>query len=702
MSIVSLNDKSTRKIKSSNRTKTPRWIRNSEWLSLSIVEDDEKCQALLAIYPSGDPNYISLAATVTSGTVNIDWGDGTNSNGTASTVQANKIYDYASVSGSPTSEGFKQVIITITPSVSGALQYVDFNKKHPSETGSYGAHNLLEIKASGPNFLRFLYFGGASTTGTAGSVLYPKLENVEVLSGQLYNDNQNYMFNGSCQRLKRYYFKSRTDMAAGVGGTENWTWTFAGCFSLISFEIKSPNGGKFKPYLLNQTFSNCYDLVNIPYLDFSGLTGYSGSNSVFVNCFSLEYVNPLTISLSSQTGTIFNNCHKLKELKLINNVSNWDYTLASQCYGLEYVEIINNAATSAIITITSCPNIHTIDIYSNNSTNKFPILNGLQNLRVLNCYGSGNNTILTTLSALNGLEQINGSFTTNSCTSIGSVFNNAKLKILPNINYSNVTSGTITFSSDYLESIPGTFNNATGVAVTFNSCRLLKEIPAFNITTFTNTAGNLPNLTSFLAYGMNANFTLANSKLSQSSLETIFEGLLKPAATRTFTLSANPGAGTAVSKTGTTTIGSTTVTMADTAGLTTGMQVLATGVSTARSVTFTDTGDTVTFAGHGIPNSTRVSFATITTTTGIATYTMYYVINATTDTFQLSATDGGSVLPLTTNGSGTMLLLTTITAVNPNVSITLSVPAFANGSVSHTCRNLKTQIAVMKNWTITG
>ncbi len=73
------------------------------------------------------------------------------------------------------------------------------------------------------------------------------------------------------------------------------------------------------------------------------------------------------------------------------------------------------------------------------------------------------------------------------------------------------------------------------------------------------------------------------------------------------------------------------------------------------SVTFTDIGDLVTWATHGLSNGWSVIFTTITTTTGISTLTNYYVVGATTNTFQVAATVGGSAITLTTDGTGTAI-----------------------------------------------
>jgi surface protein len=72
-------------------------------------------------------------------------------------------------------------------------------------------------------------------------------------------------------------------------------------------------------------------------------------------------------------------------------------------------------------------------------------------------------------------------------------------------------------------------------------------------------------------------------------------------------------------------------------------------------VTFQQSGSTVTRTNHGYPNGYPISFASITTTTGITATQTYYVINATADTFQLAATRGGTALTLTNDGTGIIL-----------------------------------------------
>src|SRR5574337_1200025 len=76
------------------------------------------------------------------------------------------------------------------------------------------------------------------------------------------------------------------------------------------------------------------------------------------------------------------------------------------------------------------------------------------------------------------------------------------------------------------------------------------------------------------------------------------------------------------------------------------------GIASAVAVTFTDSGDTVNLTAHGFQNGQKVAFSTITSTTGISTYTTYFVVNKTANNFQIAASINGSALALTTDGSG--------------------------------------------------
>lgn len=70
-----------------------------------------------------------------------------------------------------------------------------------------------------------------------------------------------------------------------------------------------------------------------------------------------------------------------------------------------------------------------------------------------------------------------------------------------------------------------------------------------------------------------------------------------------------------------------------------------------QACTVQDVGDTVTDAAHGMVNGTEVFFAT--TANGLTAGTIYYVINAAANTFQVSTTLGGAAVTITSDGSNT-------------------------------------------------
>ncbi len=63
-------------------------------------------------------------------------------------------------------------------------------------------------------------------------------------------------------------------------------------------------------------------------------------------------------------------------------------------------------------------------------------------------------------------------------------------------------------------------------------------------------------------------------------------------------------------------------------------------------------GDTLTKNGHGLANGTRIQLNSIVTSTGIDTFTIYYVVGTALNTFQLSLTLGGAAVNIQT-GDGT-------------------------------------------------
>jgi hypothetical protein len=70
------------------------------------------------------------------------------------------------------------------------------------------------------------------------------------------------------------------------------------------------------------------------------------------------------------------------------------------------------------------------------------------------------------------------------------------------------------------------------------------------------------------------------------------------------------------------------------------------------NITFQTTTNTVTLANHNYNNGDTIVFSSVTTATTVTKNTIYYIINTTTNTFQLSLTSGGAAVTVDHNGTG--------------------------------------------------
>lgn len=86
-------------------------------------------------------------------------------------------------------------------------------------------------------------------------------------------------------------------------------------------------------------------------------------------------------------------------------------------------------------------------------------------------------------------------------------------------------------------------------------------------------------------------------------------------------------------------------------------------VGTGKSCTVDHTTDTFTSASHGFGNNTVLYFVASVVPSGMAVLTKYFVINSTTNTFQISTTVGGAAVALTSNGATVVAYSTFVTDV---------------------------------------
>ena len=554
-----------------------------------------------------------------------------------------------------------------------------------------------------------------------------------------------------CRSLQTVTINSETN-------TSNVTSTggmFSNCYSLIDVPLLNTSNVT----AMNIMFSNCHSLKRVPFFNTSKVTNML---SMFENCHSLVEVPLFDTSKVTEMGTMFDVCYSLETVPLFNTVAVTNMGgMFRNCASLTRVPLFNTSSvTNMNLMFSVCRSLQAVPLFNTvNVTDMSSMFNDCNSLEKVPLFNTSKVINMGTM--FNGcvyLEQVpflNTENVTNMaqmfrfCYSLTEVplFNTVKvttmtsmfescfsLTTVPLFDTSNVTAMNLMFNACWsLTSVP-LFNTikVTSMASMFQNCPSLLKIPAFNctalttITTMFNGANNLTeipvmnfnsvtvattnaftslSLASFLATNLKVTFSLAGNKLSKSALETVFNNL-GIGTSQTITISNTWGALGAISPavTETTTADSTLISLTDTSNLSVGMQVVGanTPITTGRAVTFTDAGDLVNLNSHGLSDGDEVAFSAITTTTGIVINTIYYVVNAAANTFQVASSIGGAALALTTNGSGTVKYNSTIVSINPNVSLTMSRPMAVSGTTSLTFRSLGTYKAILKGWTVTG
>lgn len=99
---------------------------------------------------------------------------------------------------------------------------------------------------------------------------------------------------------------------------------------------------------------------------------------------------------------------------------------------------------------------------------------------------------------------------------------------------------------------------------------------------------------------------------------------------------------------------------------------------TFKTCTFDNATDVITSTAHGYSNGQKIRFRTISGTmpTGIDEMRTYYVVNQTTDTFQVSTTTSGDAVDFTTDGSGTINSFAEVERTCMYISITDGTETF--------------------------
>jgi hypothetical protein len=482
-----------------NKTNYPlfydKWQRPSEWIQLpDLTNDTQKIVALFAVYDNPS-NFVTFRCT---GAITVDWGDGTATENINSGVTAEHNYAYANA-GNTTTEGWRQVIITITPQ-SGqnitAFNIRDF--RHSAASAVSSCYNWLQLRLKTPSLTSIVLQGG-------GNVDTDTIQSIEVLESALTSLLNAF---AGIVGLQRVYVKSSATVT-----------NMQGCFSsgnanLIDIVCDITIGANTS---FNTTFSGCQQLRYPPKFKFASNASINSIQYCYANCFSLLEAPDLGNLTSACTDFIgvFSGCRSLRRAPNMNT---------------------NSAATTTEM-FDGCYSLISLPLYNTqNVTNMSFMFRNCTSLRSVPAF---NTRWVTTYSNMflscNNLTSMPHPWGSTSATIMTAMFRNC-------FSLKNVAAMTST--------------NVTSFIDLFRDCTALTAVPALSMGSATAASGyssmflNCFNVGEINATGIKFTFTVANCQLSGGELDNIYANL-PTVVGQSLTVTGNYG--TATDNTGTAT-----------------------------------------------------------------------------------------------------------------------------------------------------
>ena len=530
-----------------------RWTRPNDWLDMpELIQGDEKIYLLIKVSELGKNFHIFKVTE----DYTVDWGDGTANTNHSSGTDAEHEFLWENVpSSSLTSDGFRQVIVTITPQSGSQLKFYGRPSSPYHATGDShrgGGSNVISVKMAGVNF----------TSLYLGFYQYSALREFEFV-GTNSITNLNNCFS-SCSNLRKVYqFDTST--------VTSFSNLFSGCVNLINVPPFDTTSGtvftgmyttcssiKYIPPFsvvgatsLTQTFHACVNLSNNPISDFTGITSLSQTYSqTNLKILEMDLPNLQTvhvpfdgmsnleiIRLNIPTGVLqnmsymFRGCKQLKEIKPFDtsNVTNFRYAFNGvfNIKDFGWIDTSNGQNFEGMFNNTSVEDLSFLNITSN-ATNVKNLFYGCKQLKkvpsTIDC---------TNLTSLQGLFAY--------CYS---------LVEFPNLlNTGGITSTYNTFlgcgSLTVAPDITGTLTSCRGM---FSGANSLEKIPNYdlsNVVAWPNGyqfCSSAHNLRESLVTQIKSRHSYSTCALSRDKIVDIFNNLGTAAGSqKTIYVNKNPG-----------------------------------------------------------------------------------------------------------------------------------------------------------------
>ena len=448
------------------------WTRPADWVAFTTpTSAEQKVIGVVAVYDQ-DSNYIALACTVTGG-YTVDWGDGTSTTHTsAATAQKNYVFGDLSA-GTLSSRGYRQAVITVTPTTGGAtFSAINLNRRHSATPNSTNITNpWLDVAVAAPNAttVEFSYSSVGSKTSSM-----QLCEQVTIVAHNRINMTSMFEDCVSLQSVPLFNTASVTSMSS----------MFNDCYSLQTvplFDTASVTS-------MSSMFRGCVSLRSVPLLNTASVTIMT---SMFDSCYSLQSVPLFNTASVTSMNNMFDECNSLQTVPLFNTASvMYMSDMFYECRSLQSVPLFNTASVTAMGSMfEGCRSLQSVPLFNTasvtNMSNMFTSCYFLQSVPLLN---TASVTLMTSMfSGCVSLQTV-PLFNTASVTSMGSMFSSCySLQSVPLFNTASVTTMSGMFSSCVsLQTVP-LFNTASvaGMTSMFESCRSLQTVPLFNTASVT-------------------------------------------------------------------------------------------------------------------------------------------------------------------------------------------------------------------------
>ena len=400
------------------------WVIPSDWVTFTDPDPSEqKVIGTVAIFDQ-DSNYLAVAISITDSTqYTVDWGDGTSTNHTSGSV-AEKNYTWSSISsGTLTSGGYRQAVVTITPTTAGkTFSNLQLSRRHSSlAAGNTTATSpWLNISISAPN--ASIDFTSNSSLSTAERIACNMLEQIKILSSSQSNTGglfrslialQSVVYNnsatinsmdtmfGSCRSLQYAPFFNTT-------GTTNFFQMFNLCTSLKYVPLYNTSSAT----TMQSMFNSCASLQDVPLFDTSSVGNMS---SMFNGCVSLQTIPLFNTANATNMGSMFNGCTSLVSVPLLNTASNASMnSMFTNCTSLKTVPLFNTVSVSNMAsTFSGCTSLESVPLFTTglviSMTNMFSNCTSLQSYPVFNTINLQSNatSMFSNCSTLREIAELN-------------------------------------------------------------------------------------------------------------------------------------------------------------------------------------------------------------------------------------------------------------------------------------------------------